>query len=135
MTINFMFKAFASFSTVLFAVLFISSCGSTDANNGFPIEGNWEENGNPETPLYLKISSEKYTEYENYSPGECYYEQSYEILEKDGNNYTIQNLNEGNQGEETQVRIVVNDNVLTLESDITFEKTEENPASFNLCNE
>ena len=125
-------KIFAGFSILILIAFSINSCGSTDANNGYPIEGTWEQMDD-DNPLYLNIKSDNVNQYEFYD-GECYIDRS-KIINKNGDIYTLERTNGQNEGEENKVEMAVNNDVLTIENGLTFERTDINVSTFSNCNE
>jgi len=105
--------------------LVLSGCDFGGSGNGLPIEGSWVEVSDQETPLYLEITSETYTEYETYTPGGCYQRQGWDIIERDGNTYTLRDQDDS---EIWTATIVVEGNELNLQG-LDFEKTDVDPSS------
>jgi len=108
------------------------SCDSSGGNDdGLPVEGTWEQVGDQETPIYLEITSESVTEYESYY-GECYNVSSSEIIERDGNNYTLRE-----DGDTITVMMTVDGNELTVQSSgdaLVYEETNVDPSKLERCN-
>ena len=118
---------------LLFGFLLVSCDSSGGNDDGLPVEGTWEEVADQETPLYLEITSESYTEYENYDPGECYNVDNWEIVERDGNNYTLR----GEDGDTITVMMTVDGNELTVQHSsevLVYEETNVDPSEFERCN-
>ena len=87
--------------------------------------------GDQETPIYLEITSESVTEYESYY-GECYNVSSSEIIERDGNNYTLRE-----DGDTITVMMTVDGNELTVQSSgdaLVYEETNVDPSKLERCN-
>ena len=118
---------------MLVFLLLIVGCQNTDSgnNDGYPIEGKWVQT-NDENPLYLKIVGDSFTQYENYSSDNCYHVDTSEIINKDGNMYT---LSQEDGGENETYRFTVDGNTLTTNAGggLTFESTDVNPSTFDKC--
>jgi hypothetical protein len=117
---------------LLFGFLLVSCDSSGGNDDGLPVEGTWEEVADQETPIYLEITSESVTGYESYS-GECYNVSSSEIVERDGNNYTLRQ----EDGNTTTVMMTVDGNELTVQSSgdvLVYEETNVDPSKLERCN-
>ena len=119
---------------LLFGFLLVRCDSSGGNDDGLPVEGTWEEVADQETPLYLEITSESFTQYETYSPHECYFVDNSEIVEKDGNNYTLRS-----EDKDTTITVMmtVDGNELTVEypnSALVYEETNVDPSEFERCN-
>ena len=117
---------------LLFGFLLVSCDSSGGNDDGLPVEGTWEQVGDQETPIYLEITSESVTEYESHY-GECYSVSSSEIIERDGNNYTLRE-----DGNATTVMMTVDGNELTVVQSsgdaLVYEETNVDPSKLERCN-
>jgi hypothetical protein len=114
--------------------LLLSGCDSNGGNDELPVSGTWERVENKTS--YLEITSDTFTEH-YYQGNGCYDEEFSEIVERDGNTYT---LDKRGREDTFTVTMTVEGDVLTVntdsgifaESSVDFE--ESSVSEFKLCN-
>ena len=118
---------------LLFGFLLVSCDSSGGNDDGLPVEGTWERVAE-EISLYLEITSESVTQYVKTAPGDCYDVFNREIVERDGNSYTLRY----EDGDTTTVMMTVDGNELTVQypksEERVYEETNVDPSEFERCN-